>query len=294
MLMLCKYPYLPFEGGLTVNQAKFNPQARRASIPRPCGQCLHCRINQTRIWTNRILLESCCHTDKSFVTLTYNEENLPKGGNLDKSHYQNFIKRLRKKISPRKIKYFGVGEYGSISHRPHYHFMLFGIGMEERDLINETWTEPETGEARGFTSSGEINNSTSRYITGYISEKLNPKQPDPDMVPEFMTCSNGIGKAAIQRAAIALKSQPYYKKEVIDRVRRDGKKTYMGRYLKTKFSEIVGNDKELMRDQVLYELDLIDKANLAENYYIGLVDNDEQRMKSIEKRYKIFKQRKEL
>ena len=47
------------------------------AVPFGCGQCLPCRVNKRRLWTNRIMLESMCHDDNAFVTLTYNDDNIP-------------------------------------------------------------------------------------------------------------------------------------------------------------------------------------------------------------------------
>lgn len=50
-------------------------------------------------------------------------------GVLDKSHYQNFIKRLRNNLEYAypsiAVKYFVTGEYGSKTLHPHWHFILF-------------------------------------------------------------------------------------------------------------------------------------------------------------------------
>ena len=43
-----------------------------------CGQCKGCRVNKRRQWTHRILLESMCHESSAFVTLTYDNDHLPK------------------------------------------------------------------------------------------------------------------------------------------------------------------------------------------------------------------------
>ena len=59
---------------------------------------------------------------------------------VDKKHFQNFYKKLRKKV-PHKpyikkdgttgyksnIKYYACGEYGTNNHRPHYHVVDFPL-----------------------------------------------------------------------------------------------------------------------------------------------------------------------
>lgn len=91
-----------------------------------CGQCLPCRVNRRRIWTHRIMLEAAQYHDNSFVTLTYDEEKLPVDLSVTPRTLQLFMKRLRK-VYPNRIRYFGVGEYGDQTMRPHYHLALFNF-----------------------------------------------------------------------------------------------------------------------------------------------------------------------
>lgn len=110
----------------------------------PCGKCVLCLERKRLQWTARMEMESQYSKSCYFVTLTYSDDNLPYVFDiptLDKSHYQNFLKRLRNKTS---FRFFGVGEYGSESQRPHYHFMFFlkkPLSKENfRKLIGECWT----------------------------------------------------------------------------------------------------------------------------------------------------------
>ena len=96
-----------------------------------CGQCRNCRINRRREWVGRMILEAKEHLFSSFVTLTYDDEHMPKDGSLCKKHLQQFIRRLRKALYPRKIRYYAVGEYGDKSWRPHYHLIVFGLSPDE-------------------------------------------------------------------------------------------------------------------------------------------------------------------
>ncbi len=86
-----------------------------------CGQCMPCRITRKREWETRLNLEWQTWKMGAFVTLTYKPEELPeaekfKNGNLKKKDLQDFMKRFRRsyerKYGKRKIRYFGVGEYG--------------------------------------------------------------------------------------------------------------------------------------------------------------------------------------
>lgn len=167
----------------------------------PCGGCLPCRINRRRVWAHRILLESFKHGDSCFATLTYDNEHCPDV--LDKSHYQKFFKRLRRALFPRTIRYFLAGEYGEITHRPHFHAAIFGLdritggGVDGKGgLVQELWE-------RGFTSVGELNFESAQYIAGYLTKKV---VGDEYSVREFsrMSLRPGIGAGAMDDVARSL------------------------------------------------------------------------------------------
>ena len=97
------------------------------------------------------------HEDKCFLTLTFNDENLPKNQSLDKKFISDFIKCLREDMRRKKlpkIRYFLCGEYGSICNlcgngkkhckcknntytlgRPHYHAIIFGYDFADSSVL---------------------------------------------------------------------------------------------------------------------------------------------------------------
>lgn len=114
------------------------------TIDAPCGKCLVCLYRRSQQWIMR--LKATCDAygyNALFVTLTYNNENLPTyispvtgcvSPVLERLDLRNFIKRLRKNIAikfgdeaSKGIKYLAVGEYGSNTYRPHYHLLIFGL-----------------------------------------------------------------------------------------------------------------------------------------------------------------------
>lgn len=86
------------------------------------------RREQARVkdWTFRCMLEAQCHSQVCVLTLTYNDEHLPGFGNVSVRDFQLFMKSLRDRIKPVKVRFFGCGEYGSKGSRPHYHVIIFG------------------------------------------------------------------------------------------------------------------------------------------------------------------------
>jgi len=66
------------------------------------------------------MLESLCHEDNAFITLTYDNENLPENATLVPKDLKDFQKRLRYHANI-DLRFFSVGEYGEKTQRPHYH-----------------------------------------------------------------------------------------------------------------------------------------------------------------------------
>lgn len=116
--------------------------------PIPCGSCAGCRIDYSRNWAARCMLEGVYHTHKYFITLTYNDEHLPREdvvnpltgevlfvNVLRKRDFQLFMKRLRKKIAPARVRVFYSGEYGDKTDRPHFHCILYGYEFSDRHFF---------------------------------------------------------------------------------------------------------------------------------------------------------------
>ncbi len=225
--MLCKKPYM-YAG----------------TIPLSCGGCLPCRIKQTSLWKSRQILESYTHDDNSFVTLTYSDENLPEGGNLEPDHLKNFIKRLRKALEPSKIRFYAVGEYGEKSVRPHFHLSIFGMSQFDAGIVEKKW-------GLGHTLTAEFTPATAAYVCGYIVTKWKNKiRPDPrlgNLTPEFNRQSNrpGIGAPAMSVLSDALHSAAGLNElervgDVPHKVKVGGKNLTLGRYLTQKLRTEVG------------------------------------------------------
>lgn len=80
-----------------------------------CGTCSECRISKSKDWSARCYLESLNWPKNCFITLTYNNENLPKNRSLVKRDLQLFWKNLRKRGY--KVRYMACGEYGPTTLR---------------------------------------------------------------------------------------------------------------------------------------------------------------------------------
>lgn len=184
----------------------------------PCGRCLGCRIikmSQDYFLANRELLTLYKKGESaSFITLTYNDENLPhnKQGyqTLRKDDVTKFYKRLRMALQragiTKKIKYIYCGEYGdgshaqsdspfenpSTTHRPHYHLCLFGLTESQiKPFVNKCWQ-------KGIVDFGPLTQGGLRYILSYVTQFIDKTTQTfyelCDVEFPFLHKSIGIGK----------------------------------------------------------------------------------------------------
>jgi len=179
--MTCYHPLLAFkhEGKITFNSPF--PFARGFNLP--CSQCVGCRLNYARNWAIRIMHEAQMHEDNMFITLTFNPESLNKRAipsSLDVTEFQRFMKRLRKQIAPKKIRYFHCGEYGEKKGRPHYHAIIFGHKFDDLILHEEnkktkvklyTSKKLEKLWPYGFSTIGNVEFQSASYVARYIMKK---------------------------------------------------------------------------------------------------------------------------
>lgn len=141
----------------------------------------------------RLVHEAQMHEANSFVTLTYDEEHLPRDGSLDVKHWQDFAKRLRHKVG--KFRFYHCGEYGDVNERPHYHAILFGQDFEfDRQVLGVKKGRPlytsrtlEEVWGKGLTSIGEVTAESAAYVAGYTRKKVSqPPGGDDWAVSEFV------------------------------------------------------------------------------------------------------------
>lgn len=174
----------------------------------PCGQCIDCRLNRSRMWAIRCVHESQLYNHNCFITLTYNDESLTHKDNpksLVKRDFQLFMKRLRKeqvnkvyksllgkfigrfskkllyqyaKYKVPKIRYYMCGEYGELTKRPHYHACIFNYDFKDKEIYRikdgiRLYTSNELSRiwSHGFCTVGSLNYDTAAYTARYIMKK---------------------------------------------------------------------------------------------------------------------------
>ena len=223
----------------------FRAEGAESHMEVACGQCLGCRLDRSRMWAARIVHEASLHEYQGgncFVTLTYRDKeecsleqlsqgfHIPEDWSLHKSHFQKFMKRLRKEYADRTIRFFHCGEYGNTCEhgidlvrvgcpfcnvgRPHYHAVLFNVSFGDLDLYTTVNGEPRYTSPKlesiwkyGFVDVGEVNFESAAYVARYILKKVTGVAADGHYIkidldgvaryvePEYCTMSRRPGIA---------------------------------------------------------------------------------------------------
>lgn len=180
----------------------------------PCGQCRYCRLDYSRQWAIRCVHESQLHNENSFITLTYNDEHLPKDRSIHKEELVLFFKRFRKKLwkmhgseqyynekgelknRPKvPIRYFACGEYGTQKNRPHYHAIIFGYDFPDKELyskrhgnlyfkskmLQELWSDKDKNPI-GFCTIGNVTFESAAYVARYVTKKFNNQDKEKEFI----------------------------------------------------------------------------------------------------------------
>lgn len=213
------------------------------------------------------MLENLCHSVSAFVTLTYAEDTLPVDMSLRPADFQNFMKRLREHISRKnsgqKIRFYGVGEYGDTTQRPHYHVLLFGYQTclrghslysavqssccSQCDQIREVW-------GLGHVGLGTVTHQSVRYVCGYMTKNMRHRHDARlhGREPEFSFKSNrpGIGYPALAEVTETILSYGLDKGEVPTHLRHGPIKRPLGRYLRGKVADWLQMDTRSVDEEV--------------------------------------------
>lgn len=195
----------------------------------PCGQCIGCRLEYSRQWANRCMLELGYHDQSWFVTLTYDDAHVPRTWAVDKEtgevvapamslrsrDLQLFLKQIRYRFPNDKVRFFAAGEYGDNTLRPHYHLIIFGLHLQDlipyknsplgyqyfnSESLSRCWIDGSDGSSRGYAVVGAVSWDTCAYVARYILKKQKGATAslyaDLGIEPEFSRMSRkpGIGR----------------------------------------------------------------------------------------------------
>lgn len=182
----------------------------------PCGRCIGCRLERSRQWATRIVHEADCHRSNLFLTLTYADShivNCADGPTLTKTHYRDFMKRLRIGLergthpalrSDCGVRYYQCGEYGDLFARPHHHACVFDLYVDDKRLYkagkNKLWISDTLTDiwGHGYVIIGDLVFESAAYVARYCTKKITGREADDhygERLPEYSTMSlkPGIG-----------------------------------------------------------------------------------------------------
>lgn len=182
----------------------------------PCGKCIGCRMDYSKEWATRIMLEALRSKENYFITLTYDDFHVHKNEDgaltLFKPDLSAFMKRFRSRLEyltgETGVRFFGCGEYGEKTFRPHFHICVFnaplsstlrlegknklGQALFSSDIVDDSWSF-------GHTAIGELSWNTAAYTARYTLKKAGGKDnhfyEKLGVEPEFVNMSRrpGIG-----------------------------------------------------------------------------------------------------
>lgn len=329
--MSCYHPLIGFPTGKTTINGKKDYWIRKASdsadfdrekklnpdaILIPCGHCIGCRLDHSRSWADRMMLELETSKSAVFVTLTYDNAHIPPAqfdeegnllyGTLDVRDCQLFMKRLRKEFDGKegrpykKIRFYLSGEYGEKTLRPHYHAILFGLGLSDfsdlrphgtNELGNRYYISASLSQtwSRGFVLVADVNWKTCAYVARYVTKKWSgPYAIDyaiRNCIPEFSLMSRkpGIGRQYLEEhpdcldftninlstaeGGLKIKIPKYYLKQ-LNFVPASGENLL---YNPEKYDRIMAQRKRFAEDKMLLELS---KTDLSYLEYLESQENE--------------------
>lgn len=144
----------------------------------PCGKCEPCLQQRRSEWSFRIQQELKISQTAYFLTLTL-DSVLARRKNvsttsLDKTVVQKFLKRLRYQVESKdgeisNLRYYAIGEYGTVRERAHYHMLLFNLPLDFKDKLPEIW-------GLGIVDVGKVEPASIHYVTGYVIQRYKDYQ----------------------------------------------------------------------------------------------------------------------
>lgn len=163
-------------------------------VPVGCGRCAVCKRKRVNGWVFRMMKENERSTNAHFITLTYDTDHVPLSGNkfptLVKSHFQDYMKRLRKLCPDNHLKYYACGEYGETNFRPHFHAIIFNC--PESKFYADAWSL--NGIQFGRVHVGSVTSDSVAYCMKYIDKAdFKRRHYRDDRNPEFALMSKGLG-----------------------------------------------------------------------------------------------------
>lgn len=241
----------------------------------PCGKCYACRSKRRNQWSARLTEEARFHERNHrvnlFITLTYNEENVPyiqtDEGAIRVallSDVSSFIKRLRKSLYGSKkgdLRYFAVSEYGPKTFRPHFHVLLFGLPPQTirilTRIIEKAWL------FQGFISVSNVTRNRIRYCAKYcLCDSVLPHAITSSGFKAGLRCSKRLGECHLTEAW----KNFYRRQQRLFYVTKEGYKVSLPEYWQRK----IFTSSELKQLHFFHAVEESNKRQKAENDFLDV------------------------
>lgn len=120
------------------------------------------------------------HEQNSYITLTFSDRHLPVDYSVSTRDMQLFLKKLRKSVQPKRVRFYLGAEYGEKFQRPHYHALLFGhdftdkIKWKRNHKDQWLYTSQELSKLwpYGHSSIGDVTFESAAYVARYCTKKI--------------------------------------------------------------------------------------------------------------------------
>ena len=283
-----------------------NKYSNNEYIDIPCGRCVGCRLDYSRDWATRCMLEAQYHSRTMFLTITYDDEHVPHSSyvqpetgeirdilTLSPRDFTLFMKRLRYyyfEKYKKELRFFACGEYGSSTFRPHYHAIVFNLDLDDlkevkksrsgfplyqSDLVDKAWD-------KGYVLLSDNNWQTSAYTARYIMKKQKGDDADfydeYNVEPEFVRMSRMPG---IARQYYDDHKKDIYKNDEI--ILNDGMTVKPPKYFDDLYADEFPNEFEEVRNKRIEAAKISDdvKEILYGDKYLRLEREEVNKKKSI-------------
>lgn len=139
-----------------------------------CRECWQCRGRKVDDWVGRNIAESKTAKASHVVTLTYGEDRSTGGIDhiraavLTYSDVQKYLKYLR--VDGYPVRYFAVGEYGSMKGRAHWHIILYWQGAVPEHKLRENFMQKHWTHGLSYWDKGSP--EAIRYACKYIQKDM--------------------------------------------------------------------------------------------------------------------------
>lgn len=257
----------------------------QAKLKLPCGKCIGCQLDKANHWAIRCMHEASMHDNNCFVTLTYNDNNLPPNGSLDKRDFILFMKKLRKFKS--NIRFFHCGEYGSKLNRPHHHVIIFNYDFPDKQLYtikndNKIYTSRLLNSIwqHGFSTIGSVSLESASYVARYTTKKCYGEGAEKHYdgkQPEYITMSRkpGIGNNWIKKYS----TDVYPSSEIIN----NGKRLTVPKYYDKIYAKDNPQQFELIKQERIKNIYRPIEYQRLDGKTVKIDDNSDYRLRIREK-----------